>query len=448
MSSNNMIAIRDNADAGGMDRRRFFLAAGTAAGGAALAGGLRRAGAGTIEAVSGERTAGGTGLGVANEEELDRVAALPVLKTDGLTSPVVIDSIRLLKKGKDHLVHVRSKDGAEGLSFVNESRGEMFAAMLKELVIPFFKGKDARDWENLLWELYRWKSNYKMYGLAFWSAQAWVEFAVLDMLGRIAGKPMGAMLGEVVRSEVPIYVASGRRDTTPQQEVEFLQSLLERSGAKALKFRVGGRMSRNADAMPGRTDTLIPLVRKTFGEGIDIHADANSSYDPTKAIEVGRMLEEIKAVYFEEPCPFDHLGDTKKVADALDIPIACGEQEFSDWRHKWMIANRGVDVVQTDLYYYGGLVRAIRVARMARAAKLPITLHLSGGFGFVYMLHFASCVENIGKYQEYKLGNETYGSLFEPAIKVKDGKMSIPNGPGVGIKDPTDLLRGAVEVKG
>ena len=407
----------------------------------ALTAGLTLAGAGA------ETKAGQQNLKGPSPEELDRVAAAPVLKVQGFTSPVEIDSIRLLKKGKEFLVQVRSKDGAEGVSFVNESRGEMFAPILNQLVIPFFIGKDARDLENLLWELYRWKSNYKMYGLAFWSAQAWVEFAILDMLGRIAGKPMGAILGDIVRSEVPIYVASGRRDTTPQQEVEYLQTLLERSGAKALKFRVGGRMSRNADAMPGRTENLIPLVRKTFGDNIDIHADANSSYDPPKAIEVGRMLEEIKAVYFEEPCPFDHLGDTKKVADALDIPIALGEQEFSDWRHKWIIANRAVDVVQTDLYYYGGLVRAIRVARMAQAAKLPITLHLSGGAGFVYMLHFASCVENIGRYQEYKLGTETYGSLFEPAIKVKDGKMSVPSGPGLGIKDLKDLLRDAVEIE-
>ena len=50
-------------------------------------------------------------------------------------------------------------------------------------------------------------------------------------------------------------------------------------------------MSRNADAMPGRTEKLIPLVRKSFGDEMVIHADSNSSYDPPKAIEVGRMLE-------------------------------------------------------------------------------------------------------------------------------------------------------------
>ena len=378
-------------------------------------------------------------------QELDKAAAAPVLKPDKAPAPVIIESIKLLKKDEEYFVHVRSKDGAEGVALTNPPREQYLDKILKQLVIPFFIGKDARDLENLLWELYRWNDNYKLYGLALWSPQAWVEFAILDMLGRIAGRPIGALLGELIRQEVDIYVASGRRDTTPEQEVEYLQKLVEQSGAKAVKFRVGGRMSRNADAMPGRTEKLIPLVRKTFGNAIDIHADSNSSYDAPQAIKVGRMLEEVKAVYFEEPCQFDHLEETKAVADTLTIPVAGGEQEYSDWRFRWMIANRGVDIVQPDLYYYGGMIRSVRVARMAQVAKMPTTVHISGGFGFVYMLHFASCVPDVGRYQEYKLGTEKYGSWFDSPIRVKDGKMSIPGGPGVGIKDVAGLLKGAKE---
>ena len=221
----------------------------------------------------------------------------------------------------------------------------------------------------------------------------------------------------------------------------------DKSGAKAIKFRLGGRMSRNADAMPGRTTTLIPLVRKSFGDAMVIHADANSSYDAPEAIKIGRLLESVKAIHYEEPCQFDHLEENKIVSDALDIPVALGEQEYSDWRFRWVVANRAVDIVQPDLFYYGGIVRSMRVARMAALAKMATTVHLSGGFGFVYVLHFASCVPDIGPYQEYKLGLERYGSWFEPAITTKDGKLSVPTSPGVGIKDIQGLLSGAVEVK-
>ncbi len=406
-----------------------------------LTGSIAMGGLGSASAQRGEKKSGGP-----RAEELDRAAAAAVLRLEGLKSPVIIDSIRLLKKDREHFVHVRSKDGAEGVSLANPPRAEYLDKILKQLVFPFFIGKDARDLENLLWELYRWRDNYKLQGLALWSPQAWVEFAILDMLGRIAGKPIGALLGDIVRTDVAIYVASGRRDTTPEQEVEHLRKLVAQSGAKAVKFRVGGRMSRNADAMPGRTEKLIPLVRQTFGDAIDIHADSNSSYDAPHAIKVGRILEEVKAVYFEEPCEFDDLEGTKAVADALTIPVAGGEQEYSHWRFRWMIAHRGVDIVQPDLHYYGGMIRSVRVARMAALAKVPTTVHISGGFGFVYMLHFASCVPDIGRYQEYKLGTEKYGSWFDPPITVKDGKMTVPRGSGVGIKDVAGVLKGAVEV--
>ena len=374
-------------------------------------------------------------------DELNKAASSPVLNREGLNSPVIIESIEEIEKHNEHFLRVRSKDGAEGVSVTN-SRINYLRPILNKLVIPYFIGKDARELEEHLFGVYRSRSNYKLQGIALWCPLAWVEFAILDMLGRVAGKSLGNLLGGVIRNRVPYYIASGRRDSTPQQEVEYLQALVDETGAKAVKFRVGGRMSRNQDAMPGRTRTLIPLARKTLGDGIDIHADSNSSYDPAHAIEVGRMLEDIKAVYFEEPCPFDHLEDTKRVTDALTIPVSGGEQEFSQRRFRWMIHNRGVDIVQPDLQYYGGLIRSIRVANMAEVRGIPTTVHISGGFGFIYMLHFASRTRSIGAYQEYKRGIEKYRNWFSPGLEVENGAFVVPKGPGVGIADPKELLKG------
>jgi len=375
-------------------------------------------------------------------DALEAAAAAPVLRLDGLDTPVIIDSITLLKEGREYYVHARSKDGAEGLAFTN-GRAPHLYPILNNLVIPYFIGKDARDLEDHLFGVYRHSSNYKLLGQALWCPVAWVELALLDMLGRIAGKSIADLMGGPVREWVRFYVASGRRDSTPQEEVEYLQSLLDETKAEAVKFRIGGRMSRNEDASPGRTETLIPLARKTLGDGIDIHADANSSYDPPLAIKVGRMLEDIGAVYFEEPCPFDHLEDTKRVADALTLPVSGGEQESSQRRFRWMIANRGVDIVQPDLHYYGGLIRATQVARMAAVAGMPTTVHISGGFGFVYMLIFASVTPDIGRYQEYKRGVEKYSDWFAPALTIRDGAMTVPTAPGTGITDIRAIIKDA-----
>jgi L-alanine-DL-glutamate epimerase-like enolase superfamily enzyme len=380
------------------------------------------------------------------DQILERAAAGPVLRLQGLKDPVIIESIVLLRKGKDHFVRVRSRDGAEGIS-VDDGRMGIFHPILNQLVIPYFIGKDARDLEAHLFGVYRYQSNYKLQGLAFWVPVALVEFAILDLLGRMSQRSLGEMLGGIVRTTVPFYVASGRRDTTPEQEVDYLRGLVAKTGARAIKYRVGGRMDRNRDALPGRTDNLIPLSRKVFGDRMAIHADANSSYDPPEAIRVGRLLEDIQAVYFEEPCPFDNFDATRKVADALAMPVALGEQESSQWRFQWCIRDRVMDVVQPDLYYYGGLIRSRRVARMAEAAGMAATVHLSGGFGFVYSLHFASCTPNIGPWQEYKSGVETYGQWFDPPLRIADGAIGAPRGPGLGLAGTEEILKGAVPVR-
>jgi len=382
-----------------------------------------------------------------SEDALERAAARPVLDKSLFKAPVIIESVELLRKPGEHFVRVRSEDGAEGVS-VDNGRADIVHPLLNKLIAPYFAGKDARDLEEHLFGVYRHRDNYKYQGLAFWNPVALVEFAILDMLGRIARKSIGELLGSIVRDRVPFYIASGRRDTTPAQEIDHLKRLLAETGAKAVKYRLGGRMNRNVDAMPGRTETLIPLTRKELGDKIALHGDANSSYDAPNAIRIGRMLEDVNAVYFEEPCPFDDFYATKKVTDALKIPIALGEQEFSEARFRHQIRERVADIVQPDLFYYGGLIRSVRVARMAALRDMPCTVHISGGFGFVYMLHFASCVSNIGAWQEYKEGVKPYGEWFSPALRVVDGAITVPRGAGVGLADPNEILKDAQLVRG
>jgi L-alanine-DL-glutamate epimerase-like enolase superfamily enzyme len=382
-------------------------------------------------------------------EQLNAAAAAPILKLKGLKSPVKIESIELFNfQGPDddyYIVRARSTDGAEGFSFPN-SRASYFYPIFKRHVASYFVGKDARELEELIWGVYRNSSNYKLQGLAFWCPVAWVEFALLDMLGRILNKSVGELFGGVVRNRIPSYVASGTRDNTPKQEADKLVRLVAETGCHAVKFKVGGRMSKNADSIPGRTDALIPLVRKVLGPDMVIQADANSSYDPPKAVEVGRMLEEIDAYMFEEPCPFDHLEDTKKVADSLTINVAGGEQESSQRRFRWMIANNAVQIVQPDLHYYGGFIRSTRVARMAAVANIDCTLHISGGLGYSQMVQFASCTPNMGRFQEYEGGVRETGGWFDPPIVFKDGDLTVPTGPGFGIAAAHDLLKGAKKI--
>jgi L-alanine-DL-glutamate epimerase-like enolase superfamily enzyme len=373
---------------------------------------------------------------------LDAAADLPVLTSDILGFPVIIESIELLYNGRFYIVRSRSKDGAEGIAVTNNKAAYLYQ-ILKQCVIPYFINKDARDLEALLDWVFVANNNYKLAGLALWCCIAWVEFSILDLLGQTAQKSVAQLLGTVQHTEIPIYVASGRRDTTPEQEVAILQKRMAETGAQAVKFKVGGRMSKNADSLSGRTEGLIRLSRKILGDAITIYADGNGSYDPPRAIEIGKLLEDINAYFYEEPCPFDHLEDTKTVAATLTIPIAGGEQETSLRRFRWMILNNAVQVVQPDLHYNGGMIRTIRVARMAAVAGKPITLHISDGLCYLQMLHFAAITPNIGRFQEFKTGIETTGAYFDPPLRASDGKVNVPTRPGWGIADLSELMNHA-----
>jgi len=378
--------------------------------------------------------------------QLDKAAAAPVLKISSIKSPVKIASIELLRNRNNFFVRTSSTDGAVGVGVTN-SRAAYLYPILQQLVIPFFLGKDARDLESLIDGVYVYRSNYKLSGVALWCCVAWVEFSILDLLGKIMDKPVGELLGGVIRRKIPIYVASGNRHTTPQQEVDILAKHLERTGAGAIKFKVGGRMSNNADSMPGRSEGLIRIVRKALGNKVAIYADANGSYDCRKATEIGKLMQNHNIDMFEEPCPFDHLEQTKCVADALSIPISGGEQETSLRRFRWMVHNDAVQVVQPDLHYNGGFIRAIRVARMAAEAGMSVIPHMSGGgVGYVDVLHFASCTPNIGDFHEYKGGLAQTGPWYDPPLRLKNGAINVPTGPGLGITTDADVLRNAKPV--
>lgn len=375
----------------------------------------------------------------------------PVLTEEIFTSPVKIAAIELLRAkhniGGREIYFIRSisTDGAVGIAVVHKYKYiQNFYPILQNLVIPYFIGQDARKLESLIDGVYLFRRNYKLGGLPFWCCVAWVEMSLLDLLGKIVGKPVGEILGGVLRQEIPVYLSSLRRDTTPEKEVAFIEKRLEKTGAKAIKFKIGGRMSNNADAFPGRTESLISLARKTLGDSIAIHADANGSYDSATAIEVGKMLEAHNVSFFEEPCPFEDLEEIKRVADTLSMSVAAGELETSWSRFKSMIRQRTIDIIQPDLIFCGGFIRTIRVARQAAKVGIPAAIHNpERGAGINYPLHCASCVPNLYEYHEYNAKSLKDTDWFAPVLKVKNGAIEVPQGAGLGMSIDPKVLQEA-----
>ena len=366
-----------------------------------------------------------------NTGELKKIMEKKVVDTSLIKNPVIIESAALILCEKNSFLRLRGKGGEEGIAPCS-SNAEIFYPILQKKILPHVLGKDARDLETHFFEAFVSDLNYKIQGLAWWCCIAWLESAILDMLAKTVNVPITTLLGGRKRDELELYVASGNRHTKPEEEVQILQQRVNELGVKAIKFKIGGRMRNNADSMAGRSEGLLQLVRKHFGDDMIILADGNGSFDADKGIEMGRIVESINGYFYEEPCPFDDLWDLKKVADALDVPLAFGEQETSLRRFAWIIEHDAAQVLQPDLVYTGGFIQCIKVSRMAEAAGKVITPHVSTGYPAYNMLIYCAVIDNPGHYHEYKnyIGAEDH---CQGGLKVKEGRISIPSGIGLGL---------------
>jgi L-alanine-DL-glutamate epimerase-like enolase superfamily enzyme len=382
----------------------------------------------------------------ARYQKLDSILKQPVLKKELFQSPVVIETLELLRLDDRYLCRVRSRDGAEGIAVAHSGMNTLFPIFLRNLR-PFFLGKDARELDLILEKVYIYNFNFRYNGISLGLPLATIEFAILDMLGRMAQKPVGQLIGEIHNPEVAVYTATEWREKPVEESIKLIQEAVAAYDVRALKIKIGGLMFMTTDMYavgpPGRTEKMIPLVRKTFGDKMALYADSNSFYTVPEAIRVGKLLEQYKFVYFEEPVMFDHIEEIKQVADALTIPIANGEQDNSFYGFRWLIANDGLEIVQPDNYYFGGLIRSMKVARMAAAYGKTIVPHMSGGgLGYLYNIQFVSCVPNAGAHHEFKTADTHVRFECKTSnLKVVDGKMKVPTGPGFGVDFDPDWVK-------
>ncbi len=391
--------------------------------------------------------ASGSGLSNLNARyaRLDEILRQPVLKRALFTSPVLIESLELLRYRDNFLCRVRSRDGATGLSVGHSGLNALYPIFIHNLQ-PFFIGKDARDLDLLLEKVMIYGFNFRYGGISLGIPLATIEFAILDLLGRMANQSMGQLIGEIHHPDVTVYQATEYREKSVEESLALIKRDVAEYNARALKIKVGGLMFMTKDIRAvgpkGRTETIIPLIRKTFGDQMALYADANGFYSVEEAIRVGRLLEEYRYGFFEEPVVFDWHEETRQVAKALSLPIAGGEQEYSLHGFRWLIANDALQIVQPDNYYFGGMIRAMQVARMAAALGKSCTPHMSGGgLGYLYMMHFVSALANAMAHHEFKgLRTNVQFECKTSPLKVVEGKIKVPTGPGLGVDIDPDYL--------
>ena len=349
-------------------------------------------------------------------------------------------------QGPYGFVRVTTADGREGWGQLSSYEPDISATVLHRLVAPRVLGSDPAQIDALVDRVI--DANMKFPWTFVCRALSGVDTAIWDLYGKLKGAPVCQLLGGKT-DPFPVYGSSMRRDISAADEAARLAKLRDQQGFTAFKVRLGTPTGHDRDASPGRTDAIIPAVRKAVGAGVRLMGDGNSGFTPPRAIEIGRRMEDQQFFWFEEPCPYWELEWTAEVAAALKMHVAGGEQDndLAQWRR--MIRLNAVDVLQPDLCYIGGITRAWRVARMAQqAGKLvvPHSSHLS--LITLFSLHFMAAIPNAGPFVEFSIEEDVNAGekLYSPALKVVAGKVKIPDGPGWGVRiNPAWLEKAAYQ---
>ena len=340
-------------------------------------------------------------------------------------------------------VRVTAKDGSQGWGQLSTYNSDITAQILHRQVAPWALGAAAFPIGPLLDRIE--EKEHKFPGSYLKRAMGGLDTALWDLRGKLEGKPVVTLLGGAP-GKLRAYASSMKRDITPRDEAARFARLRDQFGFDAFKFRIGSECGHDVDEWPGRTEEIVPAIRRVLGPRVALLADANSSFSPARAIQVGRLLEAEGVEHFEEPCPYWELEQTKQVADALAVPVTGGEQdcELPTWR--LICERRVVDIVQPDVLYVGGIDRALRVARMAAQHGLPVTPH-SANWGLVtlFTMHLLRALNNAGKYLEFSIEGPDYypwqyGLFRNDPYRIENGHVSISGEPGWGIEIEPDWL--------
>lgn len=307
-----------------------------------------------------------------------------------------------------------------------------------EYLAPRVKGRDPFD-ATAIWEdLYNRIKDYGLSGMTI-AAISGIDIALHDLMGKEVGKPAHKLLGGAFRSAVPAY-ATGLYFIDPEHLIDEAVQEADTyvtQGFRAIKMKIGlGDLA---------FDTArVRAVRDAIGPAVKLAVDANHCFTVPQAIRLGRALEALDILWFEEPISPEDLAGYADVTRALDIAVAGGENEYTRWGFRNIVERKAMDIVQPDVCAAGGLSEAMRIATLCTAHGVECVPHAWGSaIGLAATLQFLAALPDqppawraFPPMLEFEqTPNPLRDELaVEPITLGEAGMVAIPQGPGLGIE--------------
>jgi L-alanine-DL-glutamate epimerase-like enolase superfamily enzyme len=330
--------------------------------------------------------------------------------------------------GKHTYTHVNfgliKIDTDEGITGIGLGLGTEISNHIIDYLKPLLIGEDPVDVERLWHKMW----DPKLLGRRGLSTHAIssIDIGLWDLKAKLAGLPLYKLLGGY-RNRIPAYIAGGYY-VEGKGLKELQEEMLEYIswGARSVKMKVG--------ALPLREDAKrVKAVREAIGTDVKLLVDANCAYRYYEAIQFAKLIEEYEPYWFEEPVSPDDYEGLSKIAEKTTIPLATGENEYTRYGFRDLIAQKAVPILNPSPKVLGGVTEFMKIAAHAQAYDLDIAPHGSQDIN----IHLVTAIANglILEYYPVQF-DPMWGKIYNHTLKLNnDGTVNPPNLPGIGV-DP------------
>ncbi|MDR1230092.1 MAG: mandelate racemase/muconate lactonizing enzyme family protein [Spirochaetaceae bacterium] len=369
------------------------------------------------------------------------------------------------------LCRVNTDEGISGLGEAAVAIGTGAPAAFEQIkdLAPMIIGMDPLDHE-VIWE--------KLFHQSFWAqgngaivmaAISAIDIALWDIKGKAANLPLYKLLGGKHRDKLRCYASQLQfgwdvdtflpfKGTSgdPAFYAEAAQKAVAQ-GYDAIKANFV-RFDKNGNILPytattgyiGRdmmklAEARIKATRDAVGPDVDIIMENHAMTDASTAIQIGKVARDYRIMFYEEGTPPLNPGVMKKIAEAIDIPLATGERTYTRWGFLPFLENHSLHIIQPDIGNCGGITETKKICDMAAIYDVSVQTHVcSSPVSVAISLHLEAAIPNF-VIHEHHLCNTLPSTVAECTrdYQPEKGYIAIPETPGHGQELSPDALKTA-----
>ena len=334
------------------------------------------------------------------------------------------------------LVEVRTADGIAGYGeCLGRFGARAYAELINEVFAPRLLGQRAFDIRRL-WQQMRASLTGRAGGMLV-EAIAGVDIALWDVVGKALGQPVHRLLGGVGRAQVDCYASSVNWASLDVMEAQALQVVS--LGFQAIKIKLGQPVARAIEAATRLREVVPPHVR--------LSVDANWAYSLDEAVAVGHALHRLGYWFFEEPIVPEDVAGYAQLRRTVSVPLAAGESDYTVAHASELLRERLVAIIQPDVARAGGISETRDIATLAHAFHVGYAPHVgwSGAVCVAASLQLAAAMPAFVSFECMFIANPLRDELATQRVGAAqdliDGRLFVPQGPGLGIEINWDAVQ-------